>query len=400
MARRPTARYKVADLVRRSTKAWTRKDKWREHLSDCYAAAHPAINTYEDGGQGDAWSPATNVGDERREEILDSTLESSNIRLGNKLLMDFLPDGAFWAIIDTSPALPESVRIALRPTFQRIQAAVFATIGAANFDLEKTKWKSDLTTAGNAYMGQEWDSDRKTVDYVVIPQSDVAVEVNSKGDPTAYFIHVAMSWDEFEARYPRGKKHIPMNREDGFAKILKVCILDQVKNQWEFHHLYTEESDKPVGHALQPVQFFPYDQMPITRTPWSQSPKEHYGRSPVMAALADFKTLNVHKYQVMQRNGFDALMLWKRTPGAVEEGYENNPEPGAILTVERHEMFERVDTDSNGSTMQQISIQDLRNDIRRIMLDDELPPLKAKGNPLTFGEIQARMGMPEGITPL
>ena len=397
MARKPNATFgpdRLDVLVGRAKAAWTHKSKWDNLIRECYRFGLPAVDPWGTSAGGDAWNAPSEVGTSRRDDVMDSTLEQSNLKLIASIKEDFFPHGTTWAFLEPRPGLSESQKIIMRPVLQQINAAISDVVHASNFDIEIGKTGQDRTTAGNGYLAPSWDEDNENepLGFHCISQADVAVECDSKGKPTAYFVKAQMPWEEAEAIY--GIKAIPENidrSKERTAKVWRIHYKRQDKFRWESYHiLESEDGSSGSPTMLKDVEMNGLDECPILRWVWSQSPKEKYGRGPVMAALADFLTLNTAKRLILTQAGFDALNLYKTTPGAIADEYNVIPEPGEVLVVPRMDQFERVDT-GNGQASTQIVIDDLRRDVRKQMFDPDLPESLEQGNPATATEIRARL---------
>lgn len=368
------------EIMRRAKCAWERKEFWREQMQDAYALVFPSRNMYLEG---------RTPGDQPNINIFDSTLQSSNISLANRLQAEYFPAFDEWMKVipgvafdaaDIPVAQKEEIQIQLEQT----NAVHRAAMEVSNFDQVINELLLDYGVGTGTMMVHEGDN-ITPLQYTAVNPAQVAMGEGPHGVVWEYYRKhpilprlVRPTWENQGFDPPDGWDKWADAEENNKEKIIidEAVYFSPKEKKWYLVIIGPSPSDgeqstvKLVDRAMKNS---------IWLSPrWNKEAGEVWGRGPVLYALPDAKVLNKVKELILQNASVTLFppmtyvddsdfnpALFSMTPGFLNAVSQNSGPLGA--TVEK--------LDIGGDLgMAQFILEELRMNIKKLMLDDQLPP--------------------------
>lgn len=280
---------------------------------------------------------------------------------------------------------PESMWLQLVPESDLSPDAEYATrvlrahINDSNFYTTIHQCYMDLVVLGTAclFMGQNPIGSSSAFNFSAIPMSDIAIL------PNAIFHTTSMTAREVMEKYPSwtppANIRDAIQQDSGLSLKLVQCLIDNEFTAW-----------LDVGGDVENniVSRGTFETNPYIVFRWSVASGELYGRSPVLRALPDIKTVNKVVELVLKNATIAVSGIWQADDDGVINLHNINLTPGAIIPKA---------VGSSGLTplscgadfdVSQIILKDLRDRIRHTLLADRLGLLSEKE--MTATEIIAR----------
>lgn len=406
------ARMDAGKLQKRAERAWSRKNQWRQLRADAYRLALPMRNLYEDHGAptGTGTASRPTPGQNKMNHVFDSTLMSSTVAFANRLQAELTPVETKWANLVPGPFVAQQQRNNAAKELNSIRDTVFAAIHISDFDTAVNEFFLDLGIGQGVMMVLEGDDD-VPVRYVCVPQAQVAIEegpfdtVGAKHYVQTVPVRlIKRMWPD--AKLPEGFDKLVQDSPDKDVHLM-VCTYEDDENPGTIYYDVLWKSGLPKGVKSKPHRLverdLDYDPWIVSR--WVKVAGEIEGRGPVLFALPDAKTLNKLKELVLKNASLQVAGVWT----AVDDGVLNPRTvrivPGAVIPVQRN-------SGALGASLQQLPVggnfdvsqilgQDLIQNIKRIMLDEQLPPDAGPVRSATeivarLKELQQAIGSPFG----
>ena len=283
-------------LMQRSERAWSVKRRWYALLDECWRYAAPGLNPYYAGDEPEAVSGRFTAGEPRAQDLFDSTLARSAERLANRMVTELFPMGHHWARLREGPffgseqSLPEDRMNALAATTRRI----FEAIHASDCNLVLGQMALDGVVSGTGVLKVGVSQDSATLlDFEAVNQSEVALERGPGSQIWAFYRKMRMPMVHILALWPDARR-LPKDEPDerkGYApkewQICEAVYYDPRTAVWYEDVLLKGDG----GEATRIVE---RERLVCPWIAWRFSllAGEVQGRSPVMAALPDARTLD------------------------------------------------------------------------------------------------------------
>lgn len=357
-------------VIKRHDMALRKKDDFRDLYEDAYEFALPQRNLYDgyyDGKVG---------GQKKMQRVFDSTAINSTQRFANRLQSGIFPPQRKWCRLEPGPEIPEDRRAEAQEALDVYTEKLFATMKQSNFDIAMGEFLLDLAV-GTAVMMVQPGDEVSPINFIPVPQFLVAFEEGANGKVDNVYRRMRLKAEAIQRQWPDAKidetsslgrliKEKPTEDVD----LIEATVLDPKRGDYCYHVIHKEGKQEIV-----------YRRMKVS--PWVVSrymkvAGEIYGRGPLITALPDIKTLN-KTLELLLKN---ASLAIAGVYTAADDGVLNPATvkilPGAIIPVARNggpqgdslKPLARA-ADFNVS---QIVINDLRQNVKRTLLDESLPP--------------------------
>lgn len=401
---------------RKAGDAWARKMKWDQLLRECFAYAAPERSLYDTSTSGDGKDTSQNAGRRKSVHLTDSTLVSDVIKLVNRIQSELVPPQQQFANLKPGPFIQEDKKSQGLKQLQDIEAKLFGAIRTSNFDQSISEWLYDLVVAGTAFMMVFGDDDQPLM-FTPIPQSQIAMLEGANGRQDFFSRKFTMRGELIPDQWSDAKLDDNTLREYKDNPATEVTVFentyfDKDAKLWRYEVIH--EDQKATGGNAKIVER-EYRISRIVAARWMKLPGEIQGRSPVMIALADAKTLNKVKELLLRNAALAVAGVWTARNDGVINANSVRIFPGAVLPVKSNggpngASISRLDV---GGDLQlaQIVIEDLKTSINSIMMNTALPPDAGPVRSATeiierLKQIQQDLGAPfgrmlkEGIVPM
>lgn len=356
----------ASEIKSRATAAFSAMDNTSALVRDIYAFAMPNRDTHT-------------AEQSRGDLVFDSTAISSTLRFAGRLQKDLTPPFQQWAVLNAGEAVRDKdKKIILNREYQYATKIVFAMLKAGGFTTASHEVYQDLA-AGQGHMTMTPGVNVPCV-YTAHDPRKCALEVDCNGNNIAFHIKNTISLIDLEKTFPNAKFSVELKKQIAEAKkatspkdATAVAFQSYIGVGMGRHHdYYVVVNDERV--ETEHLLWQPYA---VPR--WSMMSGDKRGRGPLQIALPDIKTLNKVKELLLIAAALAILGVYT----VVDDGVINvdtlSLTPGANIVVGSN------GTQFQGPTLKpletgrdlnlsQLLIQDLQLSIKKIMLDENLPP--------------------------
>lgn len=379
----------ITQLKERMKQAWSEKELWRGQLDDAYALCFPTRNRH---GQGHV------PGDEPGSVVYDSTLMASNINLANKIQADVFPAFDEWlklvpGVAFNSQIVSPQQRQEVQGRLDQVNAVHEAAMDVSNFDQTVNEMLLDYNVGQGTMMVLEGENPTP-LQYVGVNPAQVAMDEGPFGTIGAYFRkHPVFPrnvraewgthdtnpsiwpgwWDEWANDVDNNKTRIIVEEASYFSpeeKTWYFVLIAPSAEEGVPNEEVVEGGVKLIEKKMeQTVWLSPR---------WNKEAGEVYGRGPVLYALPNAKVLN-RTIELILKNASVTLF----PPMTYIDDMEFNPAmfsmaPGYLNAVARNggSLGKSVEPLQIGGDlrMAQLVLEELKASIKKLMLDDQLPP--------------------------
>ncbi len=371
-------------ILKRHDLAQRRKDNWRQIYEDCYEFALPQRNLY-DGYYEGGGAPGQN----KMTRVFDSTAINATQRFANRIQAGLFPPYGSWCRLEPGSDIPEERSIEAQAALDVYAEKMFSVLRQSNFDLAMGEFLMDLAV-GTAVMLVQPGDDMTPIRFTAVPQYLVCIEEGAHGRVDNVYRRMRLKaeaiqqhWEDAEIP-PRLARMIEDKPTEEIELVEATC-LDPETGEYHYHVLWKEGKDQLVQRTMKSSPWIVARYMKVAG--------EVYGRGPLVTAIPDIKTLNKTLELLLKNASLSIAGVYTAADDGVLNSQAIAIRPGAIIPVARNggpngeslRMLPR----SGDFNVSQIVINDLRMNIKKILLDDTLPPDNMSARSAT--EIAERM---------
>jgi hypothetical protein len=361
-------RLKPEDILKRHDIALRKKEDFRDLYDEAYEFALPQRNLYDgyyDGKVGGA---------KKMNRVFDATAINSTQRFANRIQSGIFPPQRRWCRLESGPDIPDDRKAEANAALDIYTEKLFATIKQSNFDIAVGEFLLDLSV-GTAVMMVQPGDDISPINYIPVPQFLVAFEEGANGQVDNVYRRMRIKGEAIiqqwkDAIIPADLQTKIDNKPTEDVELIEATVFDPKRGDYCYHVIHKESKVEVVYRRLK-------------HSPWVVSrymkvAGEIYGRGPLITALPDIKTLNKVKELVLK----NASLAISGVYTAADDGVLNPATvkiiPGAIIPVARNggpqgESLKPLPR-AGDFNVSQLIINDLVQNIKRILLDESLPP--------------------------
>jgi hypothetical protein len=363
----------LKECKERAADAWMRKRWYERQLREIFEYVMP----YRDpvGLSGIA---TKTEGDTRTDKIFDGTAPAASLRFAGRMQRELTPIFQDFFAIEAGPLVPEGDnKKALNESFQSIGKLANGVLASGSFHMKSHEMFLDLfagTGAMNITAGDDYD----IVRFRTVPISEIALDEGPWGDiwgvdwKRSYFArHLKACW-------PKGDFGKGLLRMIDDSPRTPICIHQNTYyNPSERSHYLKVWRDGGGENELIWEEEF-------RTNPWITPrffvvPGEPYGRGLAHLGLPFTKTTNKARELALLAAAFAVLGLWARRNDGVFNPDTARFEPLAMWTVGTTggplgPTLQRLEVPHNFDVSHFV-IEDERQQMKMVMMDDALPPL-------------------------
>lgn len=368
------------ELMRRMKCAWQRKELWREQMQDAYALVFPSRNMYVEGRI---------PGDQLDINVFDSTLQASNINLANRLHAEYFPAFDEWMKVVPGVAfdaadIPMAQKEEIQLQLEQTNAVHRAAMEVSNFDQVINEVLLDYNVGTGTMMVLEGDN-ITPLQYTAVNPAQVAMGEGPHGVVWEYYRKhpilprlVRPTWEKQGFDPPEGWDEWADAEENNKENITidEAMYFSPKEKKWYFVILGPDHNEDEQGMVRLVDKEMKNS---IWLSPrWNKEAGEVWGRGPVLYALPDAKVLNKVKELILQNASVTLFppmtyvddmdfnpALFSMTPGFLNAVSSNGGPLGN--SVQKLEI-------GGDLGMAQFILEELRLNIKKLMMDDQLPP--------------------------
>lgn len=364
------SRYRQA---RKRRRAW--ESLWRE----CYTYALPQRGA----GFGLEFGPGRNPA----ERLFDGTALDAVDQLAASLLAELTPPWSQWFGLIPGRDVGPLERGVLADRLDDVTQTVQAHFDRSNFSVEVHQAFLDLVTIGNATLLLEEApvGGMSALRFTAVPMAEMAFEAGPEGQITGHFRQSALSLRALQARFPAvALPDAVLQQCQDEERLLRVVEAVLPANRRVTYTALLEQDAAPP--ILLATGLF--ETSPFISFRWLKGAAEIYGRSPVMSALPDIKTLNKVVELVLKNASIAVTGIWQADDDGVLNPANIRLVPGSIIPKAVGSAGLTPLQAPGRFDVSNLMLDELRARIRRILLVDRLGPVS--GARMTATEVIER----------
>ena len=355
-------------ILERIRKAEARKDLWRDIYQECYEYALPQRNLYD--GYYDGNSP----GQRKMSKVFDSTAIHAAQRFANRIQSALFPPYRKWVRLQPGNEIPEERKSEIQVELDKMNDKMFSVLRQTNFDLAIGEFLLDLCV-GTACMLVLPGDEVEPIQFIPVPQYLISFEEGANGTIENVYRKIRLRNDVIQKQYPDAKiptefQKIIDERPEEHTDLYESTMYNQEDGYYHYCVIWKKGPEKIVHRT--------YETMPWIISRYMKVAGEIYGRGPLITALPDIKTLNKTVELLLKNASLNIAGVYTASDDGVLNPQTVRIAPGAIIPVARNDgptgpslkPLQR----SGDVNLSQLVINDLRMNVKKIMLDESLPP--------------------------
>jgi hypothetical protein len=354
-----------------------RRRAWESLWRECYTYALPQRGA----GLGSEFAP----GRSGSERLFDGTALDAVDQLAASLLAELTPPFSQWFDFAPGNLVDPLERGPFAELLEDAGRVMQGHFNRSNFAVEVHQAFLDLVTVGNATLLLEEApaGEMSAFRFTAVPLAEMAFECGQGGRIDGHFRRTSMSLSALRARYPLVDLSEACGQGDDQSSFAVLEAVLPLRPQFQYVALLEQPGKSPVLLA-EGV----FETSPFISFRWLKAASEVYGRSPVMSALPDIKTVNKVVELVLKNASIAVTGIWQADDDGVLNPATIKLAPGSIIPKA---------VGSSGLTPLQapgrfdvstLMLDELRARIRRTLLVDQLGPVS--GPRMTATEILER----------
>ena len=370
------------EIMKRQDLAQRKKDEFQQLYQDAYEFALPQRQLYG------VWEGGAS-GMKKMQRVFDSTAINSTQRFANRLQSVVFPPQRKWCKLDPGLDIPLERKPQAQAILDLYGEKMFAVLRQSNFDIAMGEFLLDLAVGTACMMVQPGD-DVAPINFIPVPLFLVSYEEGANGQVDNVYRRMRMKGESIQRQWPDAK--IPPELQRKIAdkptddvELLEATIYDHGRGDYCYHVIDKVTKTELVYRRKK------YSPWVISR--YMKVAGEIYGRGPLMTALPDIKTLNKTIELLLKNDSLAVSGVYTAADDGVLNPNTVKIVPGAIIPVARNggpqgpalQALPR----SGDFNVTQLVINDLRQNVKRILLDESLPPENMSARSAT--EIVERM---------
>jgi len=366
----------------RYQQAKRRRRCWESLWRECFTYALPRRGTGFDAGLGGGRNPA--------ERLFDGTALDGVDQLAASLLAELTPPWSQWFGLTPGREVGPLERGHVAEHLDEVTHTVQAHFDRSNFAVEIHQAFLDLVTVGSATLLFEEApfGDASAFRLTAVPMHEIFFEAGPDGRIEGHFRQSTLSLNRLRGRFPNA--HLPegiiaacagQDHDEPGLRVVEAVL--PVAGRFAYLALLEPESGSPVVLASGS-----FDESPFISFRWVKGAAEVYGRSPVMSALPDIKTLNKVVELILKNASIAVTGIWQADDDGVLNPANIKLVPGAIIPKAVGSAGLTPLETPGRFDVSNLMLDELRGRIRRTLLIDRLGP--TGGPSMTATEVLER----------
>jgi hypothetical protein len=354
-------------ILKRQTAAQAKKDEFQQLYQDAYEFALPQRQLYG------VWEGGA-TGSKKMQRVFDSTAINSTQRFANRLQSVVFPPQRKWAKLEAGSDIPPDRRQQAQAVLEVYQEKMFTMLNQSNFDIAMGEFLLDLAVGTACMMVQPGD-DVQPLNFIPVPLFLVSYEEGANGQVDNVYRRMRMKGESIQRQWPDAEisddlKRRIENKPTDDIELLEATIYDHKRGDY-CYHVIDKVSKTEIVYRRRKMS-------PWVISRYMKVAGEIYGRGPLMTALPDIKTLNKVKELLLKNASLAVAGVYTAADDGVLNPNTVKIVPGAIIPVARNGGSQGPALlalpRSGDFNISQLVINDMTASIKRILLDESLPP--------------------------
>jgi hypothetical protein len=354
-------------ILKRQVAAQAKKDEFQQLYQDAYEFALPQRQLYG------VWEGGA-TGSKKMQRVFDSTAINSTQRFANRLQSVVFPPQRKWAKLEAGSDIPPERRQQAQAVLEVYQDKMFTMLNQSNFDIAMGEFLLDLAVGTACMMVQPGD-DVQPLNFIPVPLFLVSYEEGANGQVDNVYRRMRMKGESIQRQWPDANipddmaRRIEQKPTDDI-ELLEATIYDHKRGDY-CYHVIDKTSKQELVYRRRKMS-------PWVISRYMKVAGEIYGRGPLMTALPDIKTLNKTIELLLKNASLAVAGVYTAADDGVLNPNTVKIVPGAIIPVARNGGSQGPALlplpRSGDFNISQLVINDLRSNVKRILLDESLPP--------------------------
>jgi len=354
-------------ILKRQATAQAKKDEFQQLYQDAYEFALPQRQLYG------VWEGGA-VGSKKMQRVFDSTAINSTQRFANRLQSVVFPPQRKWAKLEAGTDIPPEQKQQAQAILEVYQDKMFTMLNQSNFDIAMGEFLLDLAVGTACMMVQPGD-DVQPLNFIPVPLFLVSYEEGANGQVDNVYRRMRMKGESIQRQWPDAEisddlKRRIENKPTDDVELLEATIYDYKRGDY-CYHVIDKVSKTEIVYRRRKMS-------PWVISRYMKVAGEIYGRGPLMTALPDIKTLNKVKELLLKNASLAVAGVYTAADDGVLNPNTVKIVPGAIIPVARNGGAQGPALlalpRSGDFNVSQLVINDMTQSIKRILLDESLPP--------------------------
>jgi hypothetical protein len=354
-------------ILKRQELAQKKKDEFQQLYQDAYEFALPQRQLYG------IWEGGA-TGTKKMQRVFDSTAINSTQRFANRLQSVVFPPQRKWARLEPGTAIPEDRKDQAQQILDVYGERMFAVLRQSNFDIAIGEFLLDLAVGTACMMVQPGD-DTSPINFVPVPLFLVSYEEGANGQVDNVYRRMRMKAESISRQWPDAKIPDEMqrrieNKPTDDIELIEATVYDYKRGDY-CYHVIDKASKAEIVYRRRKTS-------PWVISRYMKVAGEIYGRGPLVTALPDIKTLNKTKELLLKNASLAVAGPYTAADDGVLNPNTVKIVPGAIIPVARNGGPQGPSLQplprSGDFNVSQLVINDMTQSIKRILLDESLPP--------------------------
>jgi hypothetical protein len=354
-------------ILKRQAAAQAKKDEFQQLYQDAYEFALPQRQLYG------VWEGGA-VGSKKMQRVFDSTAINSTQRFANRLQSVVFPPQRKWAKLEAGSDIPPDRKQQAQAVLEIYQEKMFTMLNQSNFDIAMGEFLLDLAVGTACMMVQPGD-DVQPLNFIPVPLFLVSYEEGANGQVDNVYRRMRMKGESIQRQWPDADIPDDMqrrieNKPTDDIELLEATIYDYKRGDY-CYHVIDKVSKQELVYRRRKMS-------PWVISRYMKVAGEIYGRGPLMTALPDIKTLNKVKELLLKNASLAVAGVYTAADDGVLNPNTVKIVPGAIIPVARNGGSQGPALlalpRSGDFNVSQLVINDMTQSIKRILLDESLPP--------------------------
>lgn len=372
----------IQGLYKQYLKAKNRRDIWETTWRECYEYALP---------QRESTFLSTSS---KTNQLFDGTAPDCVDQLSALMLSELTPPWMNWFQLTAGADLSEQEAITAAPTLDKITKIVQANFDRSNLSLEIHQCFLDLITVGTGCLLFEEApvGSHCAFRFLAVPLSEVCLDEGPTGQLDCTFRRSLVDYNTLRSRFPtfelpdRIVKELLKNE----SKIALIeSVIPRALGKYDYC-AFLEPANQPdcLKNTDMVLKENIFETSPFISFRWLKAPGEVYGRSPVMKALPDIKTVNKVIELVLKNATIATTGIWLAEDDGVLNPANIQLVPGAIIPKAVGSKGLIPLEPAGKFDVSQLITNDLHERIRHALLGDKLSQIESER--MTATEVKER----------
>jgi len=357
----------VEEILKRAEKAQRSKDLFESLYRDAYEFALPQRQLY-------GYYDGNSQGAKKMARVFDSTAINSTQRFANRLQSGIFPPQRKWCRLEPGSDIPLDKRQQAQALLDVYMEKMFTVIKQSNFDIAIGEFLLDMAVGTACMMVQPGD-DVAPLNFIPVPMFLVSYEEGANGQVDKVYRRMRMKAEAIsqqwrDAVFSDHMQQLIDSKPTDEIDLLEATIYDAERGDWCYHVLISSGKEEIVYRRMA--------SSPWVISRYAKVAGEIYGRGPLLTALPDIKTLNKTLELLLKNASLAVAGVYTAADDGILNPQTVKILPGAIIPVARNggpqgESLKPL-ARAGDFNVSQIVINDLRQNIKRTLLDESLPP--------------------------